>query len=308
MEADEVRTDPDEDDVEESSSSTTYQGKLAFMKYNEIINHESALNLKKIVDEGYFDPKIEYVMSEKVHGANFSMSTDGKEVIASKRTSILTDDTKFYNFQKVLSDHKKQVIALYKALVENFGELDQFTIFGELFGGLYPAKDVPRDPAFPMHVQKGVYYCPAVKFYAFDIKLSRHGYLDFDTFETLCKRFEFLYAECLKRGSISELMKFDVEEFVSTLPKKFGLPPIDEKYGKNIAEGVVIKPVRPLFLSSGSRVIVKIKSFAFKEVAGFAKIRPKLPPPEVKALDPIIANEIELLLRYVTENRLRNVI
>jgi len=30
------------------------------------------------------------------------MSTDGKDVVAAKRNSLLSDDDKFYNFQKVV--------------------------------------------------------------------------------------------------------------------------------------------------------------------------------------------------------------
>jgi len=73
------------------------------------------------------------------------------------------------------------VLALYNHLLKEHGPLGQVTIFGELFGGTmsiamsfvilsldfvfkgtYPNKSVPKDPHFPMHVQKGVYYCPSV--------------------------------------------------------------------------------------------------------------------------------------------------
>src|SRR5687768_7358509 len=76
-------------------------------------------------------------------------------------------------------------------------------------------------------------------FYAFDMKLQKVGYLDYDTFVSLCKKFNLFYAEPMQRGTLSEMLKFNVETFITSIPGKFNLPPIDEKFGKNIAEAPI---------------------------------------------------------------------
>jgi hypothetical protein len=64
-------------------------------------------------------------------------------------------------------------------------------------------------------------------------------------------------------GTFNEVIKFDVENFVTTLPAIFGLPPIEN----NIAEGLVLKLAGAnAFTGKGSRVIIKLKSDRFKEV------------------------------------------
>lgn len=51
------------------------------------------------------------------------------------------------------------------------GERDVMWIYGELFGGMYPHEDVEEDPARRGRapVQRGVYYCPELRFMVFDI-------------------------------------------------------------------------------------------------------------------------------------------
>ena len=46
-------------------------------------------------------------------------------------------------------------------------------IFGELFGGGYPHPDFPFVPE--ELVQTGIYYCPGLEFYAFDIATVSSG-------------------------------------------------------------------------------------------------------------------------------------
>jgi len=142
------------------------------------------------------------------------------------------------------------------------------------------------------HVQKGVYYSPRVQFYAFDIKvLPDPGFLAWDEATKLFNECEFMCTEALGRGmllpsrihrpknsplplpqsifslshslvgKLSDLLKFNVESFESTIPGRLKLPPI----AKNFAEGVVLKPVTPLYTAKGNRAILKKKHSSFTE-------------------------------------------
>lgn len=54
-------------------------------------------------------------------------------------------------------------------------------IYGELMGGVYPHKDLPRTDSATPPVQRGVYYCPHYDFYGFDIRTdTTKGYMDYD--------------------------------------------------------------------------------------------------------------------------------
>lgn len=46
--------------------------------------------------------------------------------------------------------------------------------YGELFGGKYPHPDVAAHPDV-RPIQSGVYYCPDLRFAAFDVAWSRDG-------------------------------------------------------------------------------------------------------------------------------------
>jgi len=249
------------------------------------------------------------VTTEKIHGANFSLNTDGATVRPAKRTGFLANTDKFYNFQVVVSDLTPIILKGFEATKKVVPDLQEVVFFGELFGGAYPHEKVPKDPRFPIHVQKGVYYSPAVHFYLFDIFIPGKSYLNFDTFQQVAQESGFFYSKPLQRGKYADLIKFDVDTFVSTIPKQLGLPEMPKP---NISEGIVIKLVHNRYTTKGTRVLVKHKSESFKEVTGVYNTKD---PADKKAkvyseppLPPEIAEFRENMKRYVNENRLRNVL
>ena len=164
-------------------------------------------------------------------------------------------------------------------------QIEIVIIYGELFGGLYSHKDKKYLPKPGIkHVQKGVYYSPALHFYAFDIrtnyfedddekdssnkpkKKQKSVKLEFGKSLEIFKKSGFLYCEPLKIGTFDECISFDVEKFESTIPSKLGLPPPTDPQNdtpiKNIAEGIVL---RKLY---GRHASIKIKAKAFYEVTG----------------------------------------
>ena len=67
---------------------------MDFKKYNSIENSYQIEFLNEIKEQGFYD--LEYVVQEKVHGANLSFITNGKDIISAKRTELITDDENFH--------------------------------------------------------------------------------------------------------------------------------------------------------------------------------------------------------------------
>ena len=238
-----------------------------------------------------------------MHGANTSFRCDGYEVKFAKRTSVLAEDEKFYDYPELLDAYKDRVLKFLACLKTKYPEVNHITVFGEMFGGKYPHKDVR-----PMHrystVQKGVCYTPVHEFYGFDIYLSESEgghYLPVDEVNELFEQFGFFYAKTLFQGTLAECLKYP-NTFQSHIADWLGFPAFDD----NICEGVVIRPVVPMYLRNGSRVLIKNKNERFAEKKSVKK-RNKLfeePTPMSEELKVLLV-EVEA---YVTENRLNNVL
>lgn len=246
---------------------------------------------------------LEWVVQEKVHGANTSFLCDGEEVRFAKRTSVLADDEKFYDFQSMLETYRPRVISLFGRIKERYPEVSSISVFGEMFGGRYAHESVAAEKGTIL-IQKGVNYTPGHEFYGFDIYLfegETGRYLPVEEVNALFEAEGFFYARTLMKGSLAECLEYP-NAFQSKIPEWLGLPPVDD----NICEGVVIRPVVPMYLANGSRVLIKSKNARFAEKKSVKK-RNKLfaePTPYSESLQALLP-EIEA---YVTENRLNNVV
>lgn len=273
-----------------------------FKKYSSIDNVITREFMEKIHEE--MPAKLEYVVQEKVHGTNCSFLTDGQEVSMAKRTEELAADEQFYGYQEILEKYRDKVIQLFTKVKSVHPDCVAISLFGELFGGRYPHPDVPAIKGTIL-IQKGVCYCPGHEFYAFDIYVHREEgigfYLCVDEANALFEEFGFFYARTLMRGTLSECLKYP-NDFQSKISEWLGLPKLDD----NICEGVVIRPVTPMYLHTRDRVIIKSKNARFAEKKA-VKQRNKLfkePVPYSEELKRLIA-EAEA---YVNENRLANVV
>ncbi|MCQ2200406.1 MAG: RNA ligase, Rnl2 family [Paludibacteraceae bacterium] len=274
---------------------------LTFKKYSSIENHFIREFMEKVVAEMPQD--LEYVVQEKVHGANTSFLCDGNEVKFAKRTSMLADDEKFYDYPELLDAYKDKVMKLFNRIKEGRPEVVAISVFGEMFGGLYPHNEVKANRKLTL-IQKGVCYTPEHEFYGFDIYLfdgENDWYLPVDEVNGLFESEGFFYAKTLFRGTLAECMKYP-NAFPSKISEWLGFPAIED----NICEGIVIRPVTPMYLRNGSRVLIKSKNERFAEKKSVKK-RNKLfaePVPYSEELKALVA-EVEA---YVTENRLTNVV
>lgn len=274
---------------------------INFKKYSSIENAITRDFMERVWAEMPED--LEWVVQEKVHGANTSFLCDGEEVRFAKRTSVLSDDEKFYDFQTLLEAYSPRVLSLFGRIREAHPAVTVISVFGEMFGGRYAHEGVAAVKGMPL-IQKGVNYTPTHEFYGFDIYVFEGEigyYLAVDEVNALFVAEGFFYARTLMRGSLAECLNYP-NAFQSKISQWLGLPDIDD----NICEGVVIRPVTPQYLRNGSRVLIKSKNARFAEKKS-VKARNKLFTEPVPYSDSLKALLPELET-YVTENRLNNVI
>ena len=274
---------------------------LQFKKYNSIENtFDREFMERMILEEAN---RQEFVVQEKVHGANVSFVTDGATVKFAKRTAFVEADEKFYDSEKFFERHSQRVTGLFSLVCERIPDITAVTVFGEMFGGMYPHPDVQNSNK-TMLIQKGVYYCPYHEFYAFDIYVANETggyYLPLDLSNELFVQGGFFHARTLFRGTLAECLQYP-NDSPSHISGWLNLPPIDD----NICEGVVIRPVTPTYLRSGSLVLLKNKNARFAEKTSVKKREPKM------FVEPSYSDELKDLLvtveDYVTENRLNSVV
>ncbi len=191
-------------------------------------------------------------------------------------------------------------LLLYYIIVERFEDISQIAVYGELFGGLYPNPEVKKKPDAD-RLQKGIYYSPDNEFYVFDILINGNQYLNTDIVNELFEAAGFIYAKTLFRGSLKKCLKYP-NKFQSQISQWLGLPQFEE----NICEGVVILPVEPCFFGNHAQMMLKNKNEKWEEKS-YQKKRKPIEKEEV-ALSEAAQNLIEEVARYITENRLNNVI
>lgn len=268
---------------------------MEFKKYNSIENAYQEKFIQNIILQGYGD--MEYIVQEKVHGANLSFITNGEEILTAKRTDILADSEEFYNVKAVREKYERNVFSLFRELSETMGA-ETVTIFGELFGGAYPHPDVARDKTATI-IQKGVFYTPSNDFFGFDILVNHNKYINVEEAGKLFEKHGFIYARTLFKGSLKECLAYP-NEFQTTIPALYGLPEIEG----NCCEGVVIRSIENAYMYSGARVIIKNKNekWAEKKNKGNREASEQVQLSEQAAL---LCEEAS---KFVTENRLDNVI
>ena len=270
---------------------------LTFKKYSSIENHFGGAFMEKV--RNHTPAEARFVVQEKVHGSNCSFLCDGQEIQFAKRTAVVAVDEDFYQWQELADRYRERIFKVYGLLKERIPELTSIIVYGEMFGGAYPHKDVKRIRAMSA-IRKGVYYCPGHDFYGFDIyAYTPDGafYLEVDTTNSIFQKADIFFAETIFEGTLDECLAYP-NAFPSKIFEHFGLPAIDD----NICEGIVIRPKEPLYIPNGSRIIIKSKNARFAEKKGL-RHEPKQPR--------VIADEVTALFHlaedYFTEPRLDNV-
>jgi Rnl2 family RNA ligase len=263
---------------------------MKFAKYNSIDNTNRKATIDYIVANGFSEG--EWVAENKIHGANFSIWFDGNTARFAKRSGFIGEGENFYNFRELEEDLTEKVKHLFNLISRTPSEI---VVYGELFGGSYP-----DHKSNTKAVQKGVYYTPDIAFHAFDLMIDGK-YCTVDVKNRYFEQAGITFCEPLFRGSFRDALEFN-PVFEDPTHKKFGLPSIEG----NMSEGVVLKPVSPAFFATGSRVILKNKNPDFSEKKNTKKNGNK----ETVVIDVSdqAKEELQNILLFVTENRLRNVL
>lgn len=271
---------------------------MIFKTYNSIENAYQTRVIDQIKLQGF--GKEIFIVQEKVHGANFSFFTDGKEIKIAKRTSFIEVDEKFYNAHQILERYRKNVIDAFQKVKTMHPDVETVVIYGELFGGGYKHTEV--DPVKDaIKVQKGVEYSPYNEFYAFDIKLNGTTYLDIDVVNEIFEETGFFYAKILFQGTLEDALKFP-NDFNSKIPAWLGLPEIEN----NICEGTIIKTLKTKYFGNGSRVILKNKNEKWTEKSKM--VREDKSAQKESHFSENAKNIWDEIQKYATVNRLNNVV
>jgi Rnl2 family RNA ligase len=248
--------------------------------------------------------KLKWVVTEKVHGANFSFVYQNKNLQFAKRKDLLKWNDDFFGFQSVISKIETQIISLFEQLSFDF-KADKYIVYGELFGGHYPHQDVVPEPNVQA-IQTGVYYTPEISFCAFDIAFVKEGkkeYLDYDLTVSYFEKFSVFHAKILFSGKLNEALEFN-KRISSTIPALLNLPLIED----NLIEGIVVKPLKHNgLIQNDERPVIKLKNAEFKEQK-FHQAQNWSYIPEVSSHSEELTFLIEDLRTYITENRLNSVL
>jgi RNA ligase. len=116
---------------------------LEFKKYNSIENTYNKEFMDRIKMEGY--DSLQFVVQEKVHGANCCFVTDGETVQFAKRTGWVEAGEMFYSYEELVERYREKTIQLFHQVKKDYAEMTSLSIFGEMFGGRYPHPDVLND-------------------------------------------------------------------------------------------------------------------------------------------------------------------
>ena len=115
---------------------TGKEGNLAFTEYERMTNDLSRF----VVDDSKL-LETKWVVTEKIHGANFSFHTNGESVRVARRRGFIRDDERFFDYRtgKFMKTHPDKVRKIYTLVTKilNEKDIEQVSIYGELFGGNY---------------------------------------------------------------------------------------------------------------------------------------------------------------------------
>ncbi|AZB32790.1 RNA ligase family protein [Chryseobacterium bernardetii] len=251
--------------------------------------------------------KLKWVVTEKIHGANFSFSYENNTLKYAKRREYLAWGDDFFGFQLVVNTLESNMISLFEHLNAAIPG-NRYIVYGELFGGKYPHPEVSVAEHLQA-IQTGVYYAPDIHFSAFDIGIVNDQgikyYLDYETAVSYFEQFGIPYIKPLLIGKFNEALNFNIRINSPVPIQQFGLPALEQ----NLIEGVVIKPynLKNTELLS-NRPIIKLKNPEFDEEEKFHKAEKWSFIPDISSKTESLSFIIDELRTYVSKNRLESVI
>ncbi len=228
----------------------------SFRKYPSIENsyQKSFVDQVKLYMPDY-EPR--WVVQEKLHGANFSITYDdsSKNISFNRRNGRLEVGEKFYNYETIVSDLTEKMMNLVRLIPIAFQ--NSLTVFGEIIGGHYPGEEECKTKP----VQKGVDYCNRIVFVVFDLRTD-DDFMNSTTARMWLNVAGFhLVPEIKICDTLEEALAVPID-FSSKMPWLLGMPPHP---GSNICEGIVIRPRISYFHPDGKRAMLKKKNVGHSE-------------------------------------------
>jgi Rnl2 family RNA ligase len=225
-----------------------YKTMAEFQKYPSIENVKAG-HVARFLETAP-TPDEEWIVVPKQHGSNlsFSKTRGDNKLYVSSRNRLLGDvetydhnAVGFFNVGYWFKEWAPQMHALADDLLGQDESVKQVTIFGELCGGCYDSKDVPKHPEGRVIQNGQLQYCPQNLFYGFDIKLSfidgtrSSKWLDFDTEQFLFNKHNIFCEKEEFRGTLVDCLNFSAKNKLlpTEIPRRLGLPERPE----NIKEG-----------------------------------------------------------------------
>jgi len=212
-----------------------------------------------------------WVATEKLHGAQLVVATDGKHVRIGKRKAWLEVADPFFGWQLLHAELDYLARAVHEAL----DRPDVVRLYGELVGGGYPHLTIAPVPGVSP-VQTGIWYAPGLHYAVFDVLVEADGvawFLADSELRAKLKPLGALVVPLVARGSRVAVGDVPVR-FETRLPRLLELPPI----AGNLAEGLVLRPDARASLADHYATKRKIEEFAESR---FDESRPWEPPPRM---------------------------
>lgn len=217
----------------------------------------------------------EFIITEKIHGANFQIFITPDDFRFGKRNSFIKEDEKFFGYEPVMEKYTEMIMEMQFYLKEN--NYDSMRMFGELFGS---------------NIQKGVDYGEKKKFKVFDIYIEDRLLSQKDAVDLINDLgYGSYYVPIITVvEGIKKALEFDAE-FDTLLSDK----------EDNICEGVVIKPYRKAYTFDGLAPFhLKVKNKKFLERASKSN-KPKV------AMSDKFKEVQDIYADHLTDNRLQGI-
>lgn len=199
------------------------------------------------------------VVTEKLHGTNVRvMWTTGGLVLGGRNEIIYKDGQSTnhdgYGFGAFMEKHP----AL--EFFSDSGEYDDYVFFGEYHGA---------------NIQKGVKYCDQKDFRVFDVVKPDGTYCDWEDVVEICRKVGFKTVPVLLEGRVTL-------DDLNALMNKNSQTAIENGFNleNNIAEGVVVKPLKAKLDKHGNPLRAKFKSEKWAENAKAPKVK-RAPNPDM---------------------------
>jgi len=223
---------------------------MSFKKYSSIFNcfHDNENKaLNELVLRNCKDfSTIKFQVTEKLHGANFSIIAENGEIKFAQRTGIIKDSQKFHDFRKMVI--KPEYSFLFKELLALSKERGKVQLYTEFFGG---------------NIQKGVWYGEKKKFLWYAVRVN-DVFISTNEADIMLEKIKEFKVPVIGFETF-DVKNETINEFVERINCKFTSTLTPKDYEKqNICEGIVIIPydIVPMFGNNYFAIKKKNKEFA----------------------------------------------